>query len=233
MKTRVSPSPRKPSTLSNSLNQRLGNYALAAGTVASLFALPAVAHAEIVYTPIDVTAGNGSSYNLDLNNDGTPEFVIEGFGLELDISRISTGIEGIEEIVPCSNINSTYCTYAAPVAQGNPIPGKFGRFASEGAQIEFARNSVYYGYWHNVRNHYLGLEFSIDGKTHYGWARMSVQVTGGALVAHISGYAYETVPRQPIHAGQRTGTTQASGSEATPNQGSLGALARGASGSQK
>lgn len=227
MDTSSSQLTRKPSILSNALNWRLSHYAIAASAAASLLALSPAANAEIVYTPADVTAGNGSSYNLDLNNDGTPEFVIEGFGLGLDIRRISTGIEGIEEIVPCSNISSTYCTYAAAVAQGNMIPGKISRFASEAAQIEFVRDNVYYGYWHNVKSHYLGLEFQVNGKIHYGWARMSVQVTGASVIAHITGYAYETVAKQPIHAGQRMETTEAPTSDAASGQGSLGALARG------
>ena len=228
---------RAAKTLPETLNRRLSGYALAAGATASLLSMPQAAHAEIVYTPTDQTVGIGGKYNLDLNNDGTPEFLIEGFGgslgAQLDISRESTGIEGIEDITPCNNNSSTYCTYAAAVQQGDMIPGKFARFASEGARIEIAEKSGYLGYWQNVRNHYLGLEFQISGKKHYGWARMSVQVNGLSMTAHITGYAYETVANQPIHAGQRTEMTAAPSSESAPAQGSLGSLARGASGSQR
>lgn len=89
---------------------------------------------------------------------------------------------------------------------------------------------VYRGVWLNVRNHYLGLKFEVDGQTHYGWARMSVHVQGLSMRADITGYAYETVPGQRIRAGQRMESVDAPASDAIPNDGSLGALATGAAG---
>jgi len=32
------------------------------------------------------------------------------------------------------------------------------------------------GPWKNLENRYLGLKFSIAGRTHYGWVRLSVKV---------------------------------------------------------
>jgi len=36
------------------------------------------------------------------------------------------------------------------------------------------------GNWANVHNRYLGVEFKIKGKIHYGWARLSVQLVAAA-----------------------------------------------------
>ena len=59
------------------------------------------------------------------------------------------------------------------------------------------------GRWLNVNNHYLGLKFQIKGKTHFGWARLSVHVSGSAFVkATLTGYAYETISNKPIVAGR-------------------------------
>lgn len=58
------------------------------------------------------------------------------------------------------------------------------------------------GPWINVSNVYLGLEFEINGETHYGWAQLSVQVDYVNITATLTGYAYETIPGMPINAGQ-------------------------------
>ena len=72
--------------------------------------------------------------------------------------------------------------------------------------------SVYYGggglnlggKWVDKTGYYLGLRFQINGETHYGWARMNVQVNTTKLTvsSRITGYAYETTPNKPIAAGQ-------------------------------
>ena len=67
------------------------------------------------------------------------------------------------------------------------------------------------GQWLNVTNRYLGLKFKIDGKFHYGWARVSVQLPGSFLIdTTLTGYAYETVPGKAIEAGQTAGQTDKS-----------------------
>ena len=65
-----------------------------------------------------------------------------------------------------------------------------------------------HGNWVNVTNGYLGLQFQIDRKTHYGWARFSVKVlkTSLRIQAVLTGYAYEDVPNTPIIAGRTSGT---------------------------
>src|SRR5262249_29126668 len=72
------------------------------------------------------------------------------------------------------------------------------------------------GRWINVTNGYLGLKFRIKGKFHYGWARLTVKVLGGARIrTTLTGFAYETIPNKPIKAGKTKGPA------------TLGALAQG------
>ena len=95
----------------------------------------------------------------------------------------------------------------------------------------------YLGNWVNVTNDYVGLRFKIAGKTHYGWARLTVQITSRSVIkATLTGYAYETIPNKPIIAGKTKGP-HAIGSEAdatatipTPETTTLGLLALGSPG---
>jgi hypothetical protein len=67
-----------------------------------------------------------------------------------------------------------------------------------------------HGKWANVKDRYLGLKFQIDGKTHYGWPRLSVQLQqqNFQITATLTGYAYETVPHKRIRAGQSAGADE-------------------------
>jgi hypothetical protein len=78
------------------------------------------------------------------------------------------------------------------------------------------------GPWYNTKDRYLGFAFVIDGKEHFGWARITVhplpEVNNDVL-----GYAYETIPGKPIVAGD-----QGPARKVSTQSGTLGALAVGA-----
>jgi hypothetical protein len=66
------------------------------------------------------------------------------------------------------------------------------------------------GPWIDVKDRYVGLRFEIDaigGKVHYGWARLSVSYDkkNCSLQSVLTGYAYETIPNQPIITGKTKG----------------------------
>ena len=84
-------------------------------------------------------------------------------------------------------------------------------------------SGYFHGHWVNVKNRYLGLKFQIKGKTHYGWARLSVQAIS-QISATLTGYAYETIANKPIIAGKTNGPDVI-----TVQPASLGHLAAGAS----
>ena len=83
------------------------------------------------------------------------------------------------------------------------------------------------GPWVNVTNRYLGVKFKINGKLHYGWARLNVKVVRGQyeITATLTGYAYETIPNKAIIAGKTKGPDVI-----TVQPGSLGRLAQGSAG---
>jgi hypothetical protein len=68
---------KRPSTLSESLHQRLNSYALAASAAGvSLLALAPPADAKIVYTKANIAINPNTKYHLRFNNDGDTAFTI-------------------------------------------------------------------------------------------------------------------------------------------------------------
>jgi hypothetical protein len=81
------------------------------------------------------------------------------------------------------------------------------------------------------------LKFTLQGKTHFGWARLNVSCIGYKIRATLTGYAYETIPNKPIITGRTKGPDaisvdkpEATLTMPTREPGSLGLLAVGAPG---
>ena len=224
---------RRPVTLSGQTETRLRAYALAAaGSSMGLLAFAQPAEAEIVFTSADVTitVREGTVYDLDLNGEGITDFEFRGAARETSMYVKGLGRNNVLGIL---SFGSSAC-YAAALEKGRGIGAK-----SENCNIYAGMVFRGFGGWVDVSDRYLGFQFIIDDQTHYGWARLSVRVSGHHVKAHLTGYAYETVPNQPIKAGQTTDTEDndaakpqgASSREGmirrSQEAGSLGALALG------
>ena len=201
---RVSRNRTTASNLSLSTQQRLNSYALAAsaaGVGALALALPA--QARIIYTPTHHVIKQGGTYNLDVNHDGITDFTLKdsytatssGFFAALSAAPAAgNGLEGWTGGEP-------WVFALKPGAAIGPRHYFPGKVLADAASLAGSLN--YGGSWVNVTNRYAGLQFKIAGKTHYGWARLSVQVVNrSSITATLTGYAYETIPGKPIHAGQ-------------------------------
>jgi hypothetical protein len=83
------------------------------------------------------------------------------------------------------------------------------------------------GQWLHTKHRYLGLQFTIAGQIHYGWARVAVSYVNAvqSIEATLTGYAYETIPNKPIITGKTKGPDVV-----TFEPASLGHLAQGAFG---
>lgn len=232
--------------LSQTTHQKLNMYALTAGAAGvSVLALAAPADARIVYTPAhEVIVGPRGEYGIDLNHDGVIDFRIT------NTTQITTDTAITDVLVRDPQGNAVVGSYvhnegiinAHPFNAGSQI-GAFDRFLNGAARL-----ATYYsggggqsahGNWVNVTNGYLGLEFRIDGRAHYGWARLTVKLVnqGYRYVAELTGYAYETEPDTPIVAGKTSGPDAESDSEeapqsmnTTPMPPTLGTLAMGSTG---
>jgi len=219
-------------------DSRLGMYRLAATAAGvSLVALIQPAEGKIIYTKSNRSILPNGTLRIDLNHDGIADFVLK------DPRSTSTAGGSFNQLsaAPAHARNgvwghtNTFTAYASALSANVRI-GPKGQFlkksglmaaSSVSGGVHRDGNFSCTGPWANVQNRYLGLKFQIKGKTHFGWARLSVACSAGnvSIDGTLTGYAYESVANKSILTGKEHGAddADASGSAAT-----LGHLAQGA-----
>jgi hypothetical protein len=223
----------KSVNLSDSIQQQLNKYALAAGAAGvGVLALGRPAEAKIVYTPADTKITPDHVIPLDLTDNGTIDFRFKdiyqrshSFGF--DHSGILSILPAIQDnkIVGFTRINGNY---ASALRAGVSI-GPNAKFTTGADQIEEAfidtgapnAEGTCFSTWPSGQSRYLGLKFVMDGGIHFGWARLTVTCVNLHVAATLTGYAYETVPNKGIIAGATSG-------EDEPTDAALGAASAGA-----
>jgi len=224
--------PRTPSRLSDSLHRQLNMYALAATAAGvSALALAHSAEAKIIYTKAHVVLNprSVSHYYIDLNHDGTNDFAFaHGYSFSVTTGFWGSWVAMLPYKQDGNGILAQASGFASALRAGAKI-GPGNRFSHYGFMADAGGTGKSYGThfagpWANggkgLSNRYVGLQFSIKGKTHYGWAR--VNVSKFRFSATLTGYAYETVPKKSIVAGKTKGSKVI-----TVAPGSLGRLALG------
>jgi len=208
---------RVPSQLPESMHKRLNAYALAASAAGiGVLALAQPAEARIVYTPSHKDVFNNGHWPFDINGDGRADFYF-------DWSQSATGVGfGIDFFAEekWNRIVGYYGGGCSPLRAGFRIGP---RAPNQAWCLMFGTNfsgGPDWGPWANhgkgFKNRYLGLKFYVNGKAHYGWARLTILHKNTFAV--MTGYAYETIPNKPIIAGKTHGRDEAT----------LGRLAQGA-----
>jgi hypothetical protein len=231
---RSSKGPRTRQRLSESFMSKVNAYALAAGAAGvAVVALAQPSEAEIIYTPANETIPRNRHLSLDMNHDGTPDvgfffyiFAYHSFRDTLNVGALGDG-----------GVIAGAAGYASPLFKGFGVgagrvfaAGSQRMERSSGIDYEFYHRRIY-GPWANQINRYLGVAFIIDGATHYGWIRLSVTIAQyEPMTATVTGYAYETVANQSIHAGQLSDEASAPAESAPLAKPSLGVLALGSQG---
>ncbi len=226
-------------TSSNNFNRQLTVYSLAAASAGvSLMALSSPASGEVVITKKTIPIHVEESVLITMANTGTADFILS---LRSTFSSISTQLVRSCQVKNAGSANAvmyagTHIAYASALARGTKIrpSARFGSLARIEESRTLGNEREFYGQWgSSVKNRYLGVRFVLDGKTHYGWIRLTVttnqSVHGPFMSAAVTAYAYETVPNKPIKAGTAASTaSQVKG----PHQvePSLGILAAGAEG---
>jgi hypothetical protein len=202
---------RSKSILSETLDQRLKMYSLAAAAAGvSLLALAQPADAEVVITRKTIEIGS-VPISIDINGDGVADFQFQitsissyrvGFFVTAGVRPLAGG-----EVVGEPGFFRPQSSYASALVRGAEI-GPSVHFGSKGGAIiegivfpdctylmlTCGPFSVLFGDWGNVSNRYLGVKFLINGETHFGWVRLTVK----GVAVQINGYAYETTPNKPI-----------------------------------
>jgi hypothetical protein len=203
-------SSRTPSNLPDSIHHRLNAYALAAGAAGvGMIALARSAEAKIVYTAANVKIVPNHTVPLDLNHDGKKDF---SFKNVLFTSSGATSFRSDRLSILPANANQVWgrktsvgSDYASALAAGVKV-GASGAFSAGSRSMAFGmdQGGSYYcqGKWNNVQKRYLGLKFTIHGKTHFGWARLNTTCNLYKVEATLTGYAYETIANKPILTGK-------------------------------
>ena len=227
--------PRNASTAARSRNQTevksgleksLKNYAVAAGAAgAGLLTLTQSAAAKIVFTPTHQTIISNGSLKIDLNADGITDFQINAQFFSSPLIIRNTGSlhpsggyvwvqpsQGGNEAVFGSTSAVSMRKFAKAIPAGVKV-GSSNKFLagiqSMAACVGNGGPELEEGPWLGKSNRFLGLKFTVNGQTHFGWARFSVHLPRAANTCSfdvlLTGYAYETTANQPITTGQTTG----------------------------
>jgi len=228
---------RPVSPLNSKLDRQLAAYgAVASAACLGIIAVPQTAQAEIVYTPANITILERATVPLDINHDGIADFEL----LTLECGSHSTCL-AVDALAAGNGIRGAGSAAAAgffgvPVGagekflHGNPNSVYGGNLmALAGAYGSYTWSA---GPFANTTNRYLGLRLVINGQTHYGWARLNVDLRASGKTV-VTGYAYETAPNKTIREGQTHETTASNALPAlnsAPRKANLGMLARGADG---
>ena len=241
--------------------QLLSRYALAAAAAGvGILGSSPPAEAEVVYTPANQQIAPNTTINIDLNHDGITDFSLKDtFSTTFfsSFGRLSALPAGQENRIQGHTVSNR--AYASALFSGAPVgpKGQFLPASGEMAELSFLGGARHRGAhhpgghhpasvsctapWANVTSRYLGFEFVISGKVHFGWARVNVSCSnqGSEVTGVLTGYAYETIPNLPVITGRQKGIEDVdnisresgtSSGEAAVQAASLGRLAQGASG---
>jgi hypothetical protein len=209
------------------LNGRLIAYALVAGAAGgTALAQNSDFGGNVVYTPANIPIADHTFINLDLNHDGSPDFVF----VESVYANGYFGSERVTEGSPRPN-----GALRRALKQGEVIGRSAGIFSQAELRLAYVNGSCKSGStcgycgggpFLNVTDGYLGVRFQIGGQDHYGWVRLSMSAPNGNITGTITGYAYDTVANEALRAGLPA--TQLHEKQKT--SATLGALAAGADG---
>ncbi len=168
-------------------------YSAIAGSVA--LAGSKMAMSQVMYT--DVSPDSviiDDRVKLDFNNDATVNFTVSQSESDYTYAEVfvgygntTTGVLGSDYVVSALSMgdsikpSANFSTYAHPdLSKGNE-------------NLEFG----------DAGDKYIGVRFTIDSETHYGW--VLVNVTGSSEII-IKEFAYEQTPDKAIVAGDMGGT---------------------------
>ena len=180
-----------------------------AGVAASVILVPSV-RAEVVYTPANITISGNGLLGIDLNHDGITDVTIVSSGRSIICAGTGKGSYGYVYAMPAQD-NGVVASgnYALALKSGTNISSSSSFYYPESLMMWY--NSCPWpphsntGAWLAVDNRYLGLKFQINGETHYGWARLSVNPGRFGPIVTLTGYAYETIAGREITTGQTSG----------------------------
>src|SRR6476469_2895178 len=181
-------------------------------------------NAQIVYTDVNpnITLDtNGALYNLNINNDGIADFKFDYnyriYNCQCLMLRTSGDLSSSVVVPLNSNSMMAFTNAEDDIIKLNANTiidsslhwenyelaltayGGFCNACSKGTIFSHVLNG---GIWDGSTDKYMGLQVKIGSNIYYGWVRLDVGIEANFVT--IKDYAYNTVPNQPILAGQKT-----------------------------
>jgi len=164
--------------------------------------------ALIIYTDIEpdfVSNNLNAYYELDLNNDGIAEYtfslwddaITDYLLMKSPPESNNTMITVVPWYVNALPLNNGSEIFNLNGTRNGEIYEKWAVFTVGNC---FGGESGCLYDWKGKDNSYVGLRFIINGKTHFGWARLDVRSSTEWV---IKDYAYNAIPDEPILSGQK------------------------------
>jgi len=198
------------------LPKKLCLFCMLAGCITSLSSM-----AQIVYTDLPDVTSSGA-YNLDLNNDGTIDFVIEHTSSTVTGKGSCKGQTGTNHYIKISPLNNNQVldtganpkrmlaniiinnTQSSWSSQANQVMISYEPKCTYWCfwdQCRYSMLSIGNGQWHpSMEDGFLGLRLNYGGHSYFGWAR--INVSDGGVSFTIKAYAFNSNADQAIFAGQ-------------------------------
>lgn len=240
---------------SATLHHRMKWYSLAAAAAGvSTLALSQPADAKVVITNKNIpipfcTNVFPCSVPIDLNGDGVNDFkvsLISSYDYALASLHLNVAAQNGGGVMGAAAGKNG--PYASCLLRGAKVGASdhflAGKDTIEDSYIYYRSISSHgpkklYGEWGgNHPNRFLGVNFKINGQTHYGWIRITVKTVMASvqfpiMTATITEYGYETIANKSLGAGLASADPADDEVQAIadkPRHPSLGTLALGADG---
>lgn len=181
-----------------SLSNNLAKY----GALSLAIAGVADATGQVIFTDVDPDfvglASESSEFFGDFNDDGIDDLrIISGvFGNE-DFTAINNNAGAVSGLTVGQMVGNY--TYALNLDEGTLISAGTGEFGNVGSLCYLdGIADTFCGAGNSTPDGFAGIEFTVDGNTHYGW----VELTGvTASTFTVTGFAFNATPDEPIAAG--------------------------------
>lgn len=180
---------------------------------AALTAGTASLNAEIVYTDIeDITIGIGENFEVDIDGDGTMDFIFAASSLTGTYGTWSFATAFGDSAGVGNSTNQamgtvgTWYDYASALDAGDNI-GPDGDFLSNTGNAAVIASNFYgsaFGNFPGEGEKFMGVKFDISGNVHYGWIRLESDLD--AIFVTVMDFAYENTADAAIEAGATVST---------------------------
>ncbi len=199
----------------SNINAKLKRYALL--TAGVTIAGTKVAKAQVRYTDIPDVNIDWSNYFVDLDQDGSGDFLLYNYYYDNTIRSFSAANIGFVKFT-----GSVANTRFADKLDLNEVISASSEFTTDNNRADIGhRSSTAYAWTGGETNKYLGVRINISGQWHYGWVKLSTDIRNDNMTVH--DFAYNTVPGQQIAAGftgqptidTNTGATVSNGGSVT------------------